>query len=91
VVTGPPRGSAVSQLGLELNFPGTQEALKARRDQSRGLVSHVGFWHVHQGSSAPSDTDRQAMRQLLGFAPRMLLLVLGPPDAPDMYAEVFTL
>jgi hypothetical protein len=101
-VTSPPPGNAVSQLGLELNSPGAQEYLEARRDQSRGLLSHVGFWHVHQGSPVPSDADRQAIGQLLDFTPRMLLLVLGLPDrspashaparvAPDMYAEVFTL
>jgi hypothetical protein len=102
-VTRPPRGSSSSQLGLELNIPEAREYLEARREQSNGLVSHIGFWHLHQGSPVPSTTDRQAMQQLLGYAPRMLLLVLGSPagrpDSPgpvppaealDMYAEVFS-
>lgn len=97
-VTSPPPGSTVTELGLELNTPKAQEDLEARRQQSGGLLSHIGFWHVHQGSPVPSETDRQTMRQLLGIAPRMLLLILSlpghfptPPRAtPDMYAEVFT-
>jgi ThiF family len=101
-VTSPPPGSTVSQIGVELT-PEAQEDLEASRKQSRGLLSHIGFWHVYRGSPMPSKMERQTKRQLLGFAPRMLLLVLGLPDrsstpyapglplaAPDMYAEVIT-
>lgn len=101
--TRPPRGSTTSKLGLELNIPEAQKYLEARREQSGGLISHIGFWHLHEGSPEPSETDRRAMQGLLGYAPRMLLLVLGipglPPSGPDldlssavpdMYAEVFT-
>jgi hypothetical protein len=102
-VISPPPGSTISQFGLELNTPQAQQELEARREQSRGLLSHIGFWHVHKGSPMPSGTEQEAMRQALGFAPRMLLLVLGVPDrsatpgspalpraVPDMHAEVFT-
>ena len=102
-VTSPPPGSTISRLGLELNTPEAHKELEARREQSRGLLNHIGFWHVHKGSPMPSGTEREAMRQVLGLAPRMLLLVLGVPErsaipgspaprgaVPDMHAEVFT-
>lgn len=90
-VTGPPPGSSASQPGLELNIPQAQEYLAACRARSRGLLSHIGCWHTHLGSAMPSETDRQAMSDLLGHAPRLLLLILGRPAAtPGMHAEIFT-
>jgi hypothetical protein len=102
-VTDPPVGSTASHLGLELDVPRAQEELQARHQQSRGLLSLIGFWHVHHGSPEPSDQDRRAMGQALCHAPQLLLLVVGFSEQPSsscamspsttpttMHAEVFT-
>jgi proteasome lid subunit RPN8/RPN11 len=103
-VTSPPPGSIGTPLGLELNIPEARDYVLERRHLSGGLLGHIGFWHIHpDGPASPSDLDKQTMEDLLGYAQRMLLLVLSLADgtsaaedqspsswAPDMYAEVFT-
>lgn len=67
-----------------------------RSRSSDGLVSHIGFWHVRDSSALPSAADEQAMLELLGYTPGMLLLALRtlPADsitqhpASDICAKV---
>lgn len=104
--TGPPDGSLTSPVLLQLNAPAAREFVQQRSDKTRGLTAFAGFWHTHPGTeAAPSGQDRQTMSQLLaeapGYAPRLLMLIVGvpgrelePPDRqpvrwdPDLYAEV---
>jgi proteasome lid subunit RPN8/RPN11 len=103
--TGLPPGSTASSLKIKLGMDEVRDVLEERGRRSGGMLTLVGFWHTHPGSSvAPSEEDRATMRELVAspewrLGPA-LLLVLGVPRggsagepssswAPEIHAETF--
>jgi integrative and conjugative element protein (TIGR02256 family) len=83
--TGPPQDNSVNPLKMNLDADDVRDFLQARRRQSGGMLTLIGFWHTHLGgSAAPSETDLATMREIVASpewrsAPA-LLLVLGVPE-----------
>lgn len=104
--TALPPGSTADPLNIHLDVDDVQDVLANRRRQSRGMLTLIGFWHSHLGSSArPSETDRATMRKLAASqewrsAPALLLVLGIPKDGsvgepgspwrPEIHAETFT-
>ena len=95
-VTGPPPGSKASPTEFVCGFKGVGTASKAKSRSTRGSAKFVGMWHTHpNGSPKPSDTDYNAMRDIVSDravpCPRSLLLIIGtaPQDAFNVSASLF--
>lgn len=83
--TGLPPDSTADPLNMNLNHDQVCGFLDDRFSRSGGMLTLIGFWHTHVGSSAvPSETDETTMKDLVSrpewsSAPA-LLLVLGLPE-----------
>ena len=82
-VTGPPPDSYLSAHYFQHGTDGTQDAVTARRESSRGMTGFIGYWHTHpEGEAAPSPTDREGMASVVapdGRRQRALMVILGGP------------
>jgi ThiF family/Prokaryotic E2 family A/Prokaryotic homologs of the JAB domain len=103
--TGLPPGSTATPLKIDLDMAEVRAFLADRNNRSGGMLTLIGFWHTHRGSStAPSETDHTTMRELVASpewrsAPALLLILGLPEDGstgepaspwlPEIHAETF--
>jgi integrative and conjugative element protein (TIGR02256 family) len=98
---GLPPGSEAHRDLLTLE-PGKGRRLAAeRRRATRGMVAFIGTWHTHPDHRAiPSDTDREAMRQIAADGAPALLIIIGGGSGrlarwiaggsrPEMYVKLY--
>ena len=80
-VTSPPPDSFLSARYFQHGSVGTQEAVAARLESSRGITGFVGYWHTHPaGPAAPSKTDKEGMESIVapdGRRQRALMVIVG--------------
>jgi integrative and conjugative element protein (TIGR02256 family) len=94
-VTGPPPDSRASASSFVCGTQGVLEMNIEKKSRSRGSIQFIGMWHTHPGGRPdPSETDRQAMKDLLtdvSFQGRnfLMLIVGGSAEVPDMACGLY--
>ena len=88
-ILGPPPDSDASPHGFLCGTAGVDEATAAIRKRSRDASRPVGMWHTHPGSApVPSQTDFEAMTEIIGSAdrslPKQLLVIVGGTSRQHM-------
>jgi integrative and conjugative element protein (TIGR02256 family) len=83
--SGPPPDSSFSSNGFVCGIRGTRELALEKTKRTKGLLGFVGMWHTHPGGvPVPSDTDIQAIEQLVDATRtkrgKSLILIVGGKD-----------